>query len=206
MLESPSGHLPVETHIFKTPPNALRIKWESNPHGGWEGEIHAVNFRNRPLQMSGSTLFFWCYSPKGIAAPALPELLLSDVRENLQVAQFPGSFAAPEPLGKFAGDIPAGRWVEVKVPLDQLKTASIYPFHPEYLQNVVFQQGGDDGKQHTLIVDDVRAGDASETAALNQEPIVAMVENYRTGLLWKCFMSNPEIKQMLQKLDAATKE
>ncbi len=37
---------------------------------------------------------------------------------------------------------------------------------------------------------------------LNQAPIVAMVENYRTGLLWKNFMANPEIAVMLQKLDA----
>jgi hypothetical protein len=42
---------------------------------------------------------------------------------------------------------------------------------------------------------------------LNQAPITVMVENYRTGLVWKLFMSNPEIQTMLQKigfkLDAA---
>jgi len=37
---------------------------------------------------------------------------------------------------------------------------------------------------------------------LNQAPIVAMVENYRTGLLWKNFMANPEVPVMLQKLEA----
>ena len=26
-----------------------------------------------------------------------------------------------------------------------------------------------------------------------------MIENYRTGLLWKNFMSNPEIGEMLKK-------
>ena len=39
---------------------------------------------------------------------------------------------------------------------------------------------------------------------LNQAPIVVMVENYRTGLVWKQFMANPEIGEMLRKLDAAT--
>ena len=39
---------------------------------------------------------------------------------------------------------------------------------------------------------------------LNQAPIVVMVENYRTGLVWKMFMKNPEISEMLRKLDAAT--
>jgi hypothetical protein len=36
---------------------------------------------------------------------------------------------------------------------------------------------------------------------LNQGPMVAMIENYRTGLLWKLFMSNPEIKEGLNKLE-----
>jgi hypothetical protein len=39
---------------------------------------------------------------------------------------------------------------------------------------------------------------------LNQAPIVVMIENYRTGLVWKNFMSNPEMGTMLNKLDAAT--
>jgi hypothetical protein len=35
---------------------------------------------------------------------------------------------------------------------------------------------------------------------LNQAPITVMIENYRTGLIWKLFMSNPEIKPMLAKI------
>ena len=32
---------------------------------------------------------------------------------------------------------------------------------------------------------------------LDQAPIVVMIENQRTGLIWKTFMSNPEINPML---------
>lgn len=35
---------------------------------------------------------------------------------------------------------------------------------------------------------------------LNQAPIVVMIENYRTGLLWKLFMANPEIRAMLNAI------
>jgi exo beta-1,2-glucooligosaccharide sophorohydrolase (non-reducing end) len=34
---------------------------------------------------------------------------------------------------------------------------------------------------------------------LNQAPITVMIENYRTGLVWRMFMSNPEIAPMLEK-------
>jgi len=36
--------------------------------------------------------------------------------------------------------------------------------------------------------------------AIDQGPIVVMIENYRTGLLWDLFMSCPEIKEGLKKL------
>ena len=36
--------------------------------------------------------------------------------------------------------------------------------------------------------------------AIDQGPIVVMMENYRTGLLWNLFMSCPEIKTGLKKL------
>jgi hypothetical protein len=39
---------------------------------------------------------------------------------------------------------------------------------------------------------------------LNQAPITVMVENYRTGLVWKLFHANPEIQSMLKKLNATT--
>ena len=36
--------------------------------------------------------------------------------------------------------------------------------------------------------------------AIDQGPIVIMMENYRTGLLWKLFMSCPEVQAGLKKL------
>ncbi len=36
--------------------------------------------------------------------------------------------------------------------------------------------------------------------AIDQCTIAPMIENYRTGLLWKLFMSCPEIQQGLNKL------
>lgn len=36
--------------------------------------------------------------------------------------------------------------------------------------------------------------------AIDQGPIIVMIENYRTGLLWNLFMSAPEVKTGLQKL------
>jgi len=40
--------------------------------------------------------------------------------------------------------------------------------------------------------------------AIDQGPIAVMIENYRSGLLWKLFMSNPEIHNGLDKLGFKT--
>lgn len=41
---------------------------------------------------------------------------------------------------------------------------------------------------------------ANSTLAIDQGPIICMIENYRTGLLWNLFMSAPEVKNGLTKL------
>lgn len=42
---------------------------------------------------------------------------------------------------------------------------------------------------------------ASDFIAINQGPIIIMIENYRTQLLWNLFMEIPEIKNGLSKLE-----
>ncbi|HTH56176.1 MAG TPA: glucoamylase family protein [Cyclobacteriaceae bacterium] len=41
---------------------------------------------------------------------------------------------------------------------------------------------------------------AKSHLAIDQGPIIVMLENYRTGLLWKLFMKNPDLQKGLKKL------
>src|SRR6266851_2073420 len=164
-LEQKDWRLPVDTKTFLTPPNALRLQWQSQPGGGWEAEVRLVNFRNRFPEMSGHNLYFWCFAPQPISADDLPSLVLSTGREGLEVAEFPASFTDPLPMGKVTGDLPAGRWIQVRIPLSEFRSGSIYQFRPEYLQTVVFHQGRADGARHTLIVDEIRIDDDSPVRA-----------------------------------------
>lgn len=42
---------------------------------------------------------------------------------------------------------------------------------------------------------------ANSTLAIDQGPIIVMIENYRSQLLWNLFMSAPEVKQAMAKLN-----
>ena len=45
---------------------------------------------------------------------------------------------------------------------------------------------------------------ATSHLAIDQGPIIVMIENYRTGLLWRLFMSCPEIQGGLRRLGFAS--
>jgi len=48
--------LPIEYENFVTPPNALRLHWQSQADGGWEAEVRVLNFRYRFPELSGRNL------------------------------------------------------------------------------------------------------------------------------------------------------
>jgi hypothetical protein len=149
-LASPNGRLPVEVHTFFTPPNALRLEWRSVEGGSWDAEIRVVSYDNRAADFRGDTLSFWCYSDDRVAAADLPQIQLTDDEHG---------FTARLPLGEFAGDLPAGQWKRIQIPLQRFTTESIHPFDARELHSVFFAQGKDDNTPHTVIVDEMRIDD-----------------------------------------------
>lgn len=172
-LRAIDHHLPVESKIHHTPPNALALEWESWPGGSWDAWIKLVDFPNRYPALTGHFLYLWLYAPQAIAAADLPGVILSDNRSGLQVATEPGRFTVEAPLAAYTGDLPAARWVEVRIPLAKLRSASVYPFHPEHLQSLIFHQRRADAIRHVLIVDDVRVGDEPAQGGADDSDLTA---------------------------------
>jgi hypothetical protein len=83
---------------------------------------------------------------------------------------------------------------------------SAFPYTPEYSMQALRHFYEDKGSniwgeygfadafsdQHNWV--------AKSYLAIDQGPIVVMIENYRSGLLWKLFMSNPDVQKGLTKL------
>src|SRR5437870_5950967 len=96
-LELAGSRLPVETKISLTPPNALRLAWNSESAGAWEAEVHLVDFRNRLPELSGRNLYLWCFAPHAISAGGLPELMFFYAPGGGRVGAFPGPFPSAAP-------------------------------------------------------------------------------------------------------------
>jgi hypothetical protein len=84
---------------------------------------------------------------------------------------------------------------------------SAMPYAPEYAMEALRHFYDDRGDQlwgEYGFVDAFNPTEhwtASTWLAIDQGPIIAMIENHRTGLIWKLFMSCPEVQAGLKKLD-----
>ncbi len=83
---------------------------------------------------------------------------------------------------------------------------SAFPYTPDQsmkaLKHFYFDLGDKIWGEYgfTDAFNETRGWYAKSYLAIDQGPIIVMMENYRTGLLWNLFMSCPEIKGGLQKL------
>lgn len=83
---------------------------------------------------------------------------------------------------------------------------SAFPYTPEYsmqaLKHFYYNLGDKIWSEYGFVdaFNETRNWYASSHLAIDQGPIIVMIENYRTSLLWNLFMSCPEIKKGLDKL------
>ena len=83
---------------------------------------------------------------------------------------------------------------------------SAFPYTPDYsmkaLKHFYYDLGDKIWSEYGFVdaFNESKNWYATSHLAIDQGPIIVMIENYRSGLLWKLFMSCPEIKVGLKKL------
>ncbi|SEA89669.1 glucoamylase family protein [Pedobacter hartonius] len=83
---------------------------------------------------------------------------------------------------------------------------SAFPYTPEYsmkaLKHFYFDLGDKIWTEYGFVdgFSEEHNWYAKSHLAIDQGPIICMIENYRSGLLWKLFMSSPDVKKGLDKL------
>lgn len=83
---------------------------------------------------------------------------------------------------------------------------SAFPYTPEYsmqaLKHFYFNLGDKIWSEYGFVdaFNETKNWYAKSHLAIDQGPIVVMIENYRSGLLWKLFMEIPEVQNGLKRL------
>jgi hypothetical protein len=196
-------------------------------HQGWVNNIYFRNDRTfygikLPLGFDyGGPLFFSHYSFLGLNPHGLKDRYADYWEQNLHHTLINREHCVRNPKGfkgygancwgltasdtydGYNAHSPENDWGTI-TPTAAL---SAFPYMPEYamqaLKHFYYDLGDKIWTEYgfTDAFNETKQWYASSHLAIDQGPIVVMIENYRTGLLWRLFMSCPEIKQGLKKLD-----
>lgn len=182
-LEIIDGKFSVDDKIFFSPPNSLRLKWGSQFGGDWRITIKVASRYGRRFEFSGNTLFLRCFSEAELSREDSPLIALQDAN---------GVTTPDIKLLSVLEKLPAQQWVQIKLPLTAFtpifQSTDEVKFEVRHLANIFFVQRLDDGKEHTVYIDDVRIGDdvPKRSAAILSAPIGLTAKGYdsHVDLTW----------------------
>jgi len=148
-----NGRIPLDSEHYVIAPTSLRLTWKSATGGDWQAMLKTRARYGLVNDFDGDMVSFWCLSATGLAPDDSPRIHLEDA-----------DGAATFTIGMLGGRgaLPAGRWTEVRLPVSGFR--ALYRstdddrFDVRRLASIVFEQGLDDGKTHTLFIDDVQVG------------------------------------------------
>lgn len=154
-LELFKGKFPVDANRFVSPPNGLRLKWRSAPGGDWRMTLKVPARYARKFEFQGDTLSFWAFADTELTETNAPRVSLQDST---------GVGAPTIPLVHGTNRLAPGQWTQVRLPFAdfvmQFNGTDDTKFTPAKLASINFVQGLDDGRDHTLFLDDFQVVDS----------------------------------------------
>lgn len=200
-----------------------RRGWGETTDGDWY--VNGKSYYDVKLDVgvgSGGPLFFAHYSFLGFDPRGIRDRYTNYFENNRRMALINRAYCADNPgnfqgyssrnWGLTASDGPRGyRAHEPKQRLDDgtmTPTGALasFPYTPDASFEALRYFYDEMGAQLWGVYGFRDAFNESENwvapiyMGLNQAPITVMIENHRSGLIWKLFMSNPEIKLMLDRV------
>lgn len=200
-----------------------RRNWSRTTHGDHYVNGHSYYGIELPVAVgSGGPLFYIHYSFLGFDPRGKRDRYTNYFDNNRRIAEINRAYAVRNPLG-YAGygpaawghtssDGPSGYASHTAVPRQDNGTIAptgalaSFPYTPEASMDVLRHFYRDRGERLWGVYGFRDAINVAEDwvspvfLGLNQGPIVVMIENHRTGLLWDLFMANPEITRALDEI------
>ncbi|KQB14112.1 beta-glucosidase [Rhodobacter capsulatus] len=196
-------------------PEAYRAGWKQSPGFRNGNSYHRIRLPLGPA--AGGPLFFSHYSflgldPRGLVEDGIDYFAQNRAQTRINHAhcvENPGNFVGYGPFwGLTACDGPDGYSafspVNDKGVIAPTAALSAAPYLPRASLSAARAMAarpelwGRFGMVDAF--DDTRGWVASSHLAIDQGPIIGMIENARTGLLWRLFMSAPEVRTGLRRL------
>ena len=211
ILAASSPTYPVEPEVY---------------HKGWTNSDHFINgkeYYNFKLPLGfeyGGPLFFSHYTFLGIDPRGLEDKYANYWEQNVAHTKINRAYCIENPLkwkgygvncwGLTASDNHEGYGAQSPTndngTISPTAAISAFPYTPEYSMHALRHFYHDLGAQIWGEYGFKDAFNLSENwvaesyIAIDQGPIIVMIENYRSQLLWNLFMSHPDVQKGLKRL------
>ncbi len=219
--------LAVASPVHPVPPIVYHLGWARSGAYPYLNGGTFYGYRQWVGQDYGGPLFFTHYTFMGFDPRQKADYYANYFENNRNISRInraycidnPQNFAGYDSLnwGLTASDDPWGYLAHAPYQNDNgtitpTAALSAMPYVPEEsiatLNYFYYQLGsqlwGEFGFHDAYNLNTSPAWFADSYIAIDQGPIVAMIENYRTQLCWNMFMANPEIQPMLNDLGFVT--
>ncbi len=167
-IKNVNHKLPVNGNTFFTPGNALELAYVSADKGKWEARILYRPIRGIDYFTPATYLSFRLFVQSPKTEPV--ELPLVGIG-NRKDEDF--SFT---PLQSFVTSFQHNKWLDVQIPLSQFKTAA--SDNIKKLDVILFKQQAGDGKEHTLLIDQVELLPAVQYSSSSSTPTLVSAKGY----------------------------
>lgn len=227
-VASPTHGVPGEMYYSgwaSQAPRAVQYRrgWGRTTHGDHYANGHTYYGIDLPVAVgSGGPLFFTHYSFLGFDPRAKHDRYANYFDNNRRIAMINRAYCVDNPekhagygaaaWGLTASDGPWG--YEAHEPVPRIDTGTLtptgalasFPYTPEaslaalkhFYRDLGDRLWGVYGFRDAINFDQNWVSPIF--MGLNQAPIVVMIENHRTGLIWNLFMANPEITAALEQI------
>ena len=227
-IASPTHGVPGEMYYSGWASQAQRAVeyrrgWGQTTHGDHYVNGHTYYGIQLPVGVAtGGPLFFTHYSFLGFDPRGKRDRYTDYFENNRRIARINRAYCIANPR-RHAGYGPAawgltasdGPWgYEAHEPAPHVDTGTLtptgalasFPYTPDaslaalkhFYRDLGDRLWGEYGFRDAINLDEHWVSPIF--MGLNQAPIVVMIENYRTGLIWRLFMANPEIGAALDKI------
>jgi hypothetical protein len=161
-IKNENQKLPVDENIFFTPGNALQLEYVNGKNGKWSASIYRPEIRGQDHFKIPKYLSFHLYSSTGTTSEFLPSVQLMSADSVFSKKYF-------FHLNKI------NSWEQVMIPVNSL---GLKINNAPDITTIVFSQHGNDGKKHTIYIDDIEFLSTSKHTDVISKPVITGAKGY----------------------------
>jgi len=176
-IENTGKKLLVSEKEFFTAKNSLLLNYVSADKGEWSASVIYQDWRGKDFIKEGISLDFRILVKSDTKVSELPMVAIgAREKEETKISSY-------IVLDKYINNVKQGEWTHVSIPLSDFK--NIAYTHTKEIKEVLFRQGSQDGKEHTIYIDQIELYPANiPQSRMSSQTIQTKAYELHVDVMW----------------------